>query len=163
DAFLVDERTHVEQALPAGNLAADHPVERAAVDQLIGALGHHAGAMHVLAGKAALLAVLEPLADPLLEVLDRVATDAKLDEIEGHDDGRTWGSRGNENIAWRVRVPCARGVILSRSSAPESDQSLLAAGRKLQRRRRSGRGSCARRLARRLWRRRRQLGRRRGR
>jgi hypothetical protein len=40
--------------------------------------------MHVFARKAAPLARRELLADPVLEVLDGVATDAKLDEMKGH-------------------------------------------------------------------------------
>src|SRR5262245_63957580 len=86
DSALVDERAHVEERLPAHHLAADHPVERAAVAQLVGALGHHARAMQMLARELALLALRQLLADPALEVLDRVAADAELDEVKGHDE-----------------------------------------------------------------------------
>src|SRR5262249_50249816 len=83
-ALLVDKRTHVANTLPAHDLTADHPKERAAVAQLVGALGHHARPVHVIARKAASLARPELLADPVLEVAHGVATDAKLDEMQGH-------------------------------------------------------------------------------
>src|SRR5262245_47085147 len=82
NAALVDIGAHRDESLPAGYLAADHPVERAAVDQLVGALGDHAGTMQVLglftAGAPALLA------DPVLQILDRVTTHAELDEMQCH-------------------------------------------------------------------------------
>src|SRR5262249_35636980 len=84
DALLVDEWAHIQEPLPAHDLAADDPIERAAVAQLLGALGHHARPVHVLGREPALPALLEFLADPVLEVLDRVAADAKLDEMKGH-------------------------------------------------------------------------------
>src|SRR5262245_58780507 len=86
DPALVDERAHVEEPLPAHYLAADHPVERAALAQLVGALGHHARAMQMLARQLTLPALRELLANPVLEVLDRVAADAELDEVKGHDE-----------------------------------------------------------------------------
>ena len=79
---LVDEGPYINQALPAHHFAADHPIQRAAVAQLIGTLGHHAGSVHVLARQSAFCALLEPLRDPMLQVLDRVAADTKLDEVE---------------------------------------------------------------------------------
>src|SRR5258707_10814063 len=84
DALLVDEWAHIEQPLPAHDLAADHPIERAAVAQLLGALGHHARPVHVLGREPALPALLEFLADPVLEIFDRIAADAKFDEMKGH-------------------------------------------------------------------------------
>jgi len=38
----------------------------------------------VLGREPALPALLEFLADPVLEVFDRIAADAKLDEMKGH-------------------------------------------------------------------------------
>src|SRR5262245_57916684 len=84
DPFLVDEWAHVDNALAAHDLTADHPIERAAVAQFVGALGHHTRPVHVLAREAAFPALLELLANPILEVLDGVATNAKLDEMKGH-------------------------------------------------------------------------------
>src|SRR5205814_267482 len=43
DALLVAERPNVEDALPDLHVAADHPVERAAIDQLLRSLGCHPG------------------------------------------------------------------------------------------------------------------------
>src|SRR5262245_43093302 len=82
DAALVDIGAHRNELLPASHLAADHPVERATVDQLVGALGNHAGAMQVLG----LLAAGAPafLADPVHQILDRVAAHAELDEMQCH-------------------------------------------------------------------------------
>src|SRR6516162_6832070 len=54
---------------PTSCATADHPVERAAVAQLVGALGHHARPVHVLGREPALPALLELLADPFLEIL----------------------------------------------------------------------------------------------
>src|SRR5262249_60644069 len=82
--FLGEERPTIDEPVPAHDLAADHPVERAAVAQLVGALGHHARPVHVLGREPALPALLELLADPILEFSDRVTADAKLDEMKGH-------------------------------------------------------------------------------
>src|SRR5580700_10121942 len=82
DAGLVDERADVEDALPAHDLAADHPVERAADDDLVGTLGHHAGGVVALALARARLARRELLLDPVLQVLDGIAADTELDEMQ---------------------------------------------------------------------------------
>jgi hypothetical protein len=42
--------------------------------------------VHVLALEPVLPAVPELLADPILEVLDRVTADTKLDEMKWHDE-----------------------------------------------------------------------------
>ena len=42
------KRAHRQERSRQSDLAADHPVERAAVDQLVGPLGHHAGGVDVL-------------------------------------------------------------------------------------------------------------------
>jgi hypothetical protein len=39
----------------------------------------------MLARESALLALLKSLADPILEITDRVAPDAKFDEMKWHD------------------------------------------------------------------------------
>src|SRR5262245_66128559 len=119
DAFLVDERPHVDEPLPAHDLAADHPVERAAVAQLVGALGHHARSVHVLGREPALPALLELLADPILEILDRVTADAQLDEMKGH--GGYCRTKCDEIIARRARV-ATRAQELS----PEDGRSYCA-------------------------------------
>ena len=83
-SLLVDEWANVEDALAAHDLTADHPIERAAVAQLVRAFGRHARAMHVLARESAFPALLKLLPDPILEILDGVAADAKLDEMQSH-------------------------------------------------------------------------------
>src|SRR5215472_3057946 len=112
DALLVDEWAHIEEPLPAHDLAADHPIERAAVAQLLGALGHHARPVHVLAREPTLPALLELLADPVLEIFDRVAADAKLDEMKGH--GRCCRTNCDEIIA--------RGACLAMRAASLSSE-----------------------------------------
>ena len=86
DSLLVDEGADIDEPLPAHDLTADHPIKRAAVEQLVGTLGNHARPVQVLARQAALLAVLEPRADPGLELPDGVTADAKLDEMKCHED-----------------------------------------------------------------------------
>src|SRR3954452_3632305 len=71
DPLPVDKRTYAPQSLPAQDLAPDHPIERTAVGELVGALRHHAGTVHMLARLTALAAFLQPLPDPVLKVLDR--------------------------------------------------------------------------------------------
>ncbi len=82
--LLVAERPDREDALPAGDLAADHPIQRAAVDQLVRALRHHARAVDVLGLFAALSFLLELLPDPVFEVANGIGADAELDEMKGH-------------------------------------------------------------------------------
>src|SRR5688572_16899306 len=69
---------HLDEAL-------DHPVERAAIEQLVAALGCLEGAMKeawlLLAGLAPRL---EALGLPAREVLDGIAPHAKLDQMQGH-------------------------------------------------------------------------------
>jgi hypothetical protein len=85
DSFLVHKWANIEDALATHDLTADHPIERAAVAQFVRALGHHARAVHVLARESAFPALLKLLPDPVLEILDGVASDAKLDEMKSHD------------------------------------------------------------------------------
>jgi hypothetical protein len=85
DPVLVGEWANVEDALPAHDLSADHPVERAAVDDLGSALGRHAGGVIALARArppAGALARLELLLDPVLKIPNGVAADAKFDEVK---------------------------------------------------------------------------------
>ena len=85
DPAPIHERAYVDEPLPTHNLSADDPIERAAVAQLIGALWHHARAVHVLARQSTLARSLR-FSDPVLELLDRVTADTKLDEMQGHGD-----------------------------------------------------------------------------
>src|SRR5580692_7623641 len=70
DAVLIAKRPDGADALAAHDLAADHPIKRAAVGQFVGALGHHAGAMDMLGLFTAFTLVLELLLDPVLEITD---------------------------------------------------------------------------------------------
>jgi len=82
---LSNERADLEDTLAAHHLAADDPIERAAVGQLIGAFRHHAGAVEALRLLAILFLLAELLLDPVLQILDRVAADAEFDEMQGHE------------------------------------------------------------------------------
>src|ERR1041385_6320572 len=84
DAVLVPERLDAEDALAAEYLAPDHPEQRAAIQQLIHALRDHAGAVEALPRLAGFLFLGQLLLDPVLEVLNGIAADAQLDEMQGH-------------------------------------------------------------------------------
>jgi len=84
DAVLVGERAYGKNLLAATDLAANHPIERAAAGQFLGPLGHHAGGVDVLGLLAALFLLFELLLDPVFEVGDRVAANAEFDEMKGH-------------------------------------------------------------------------------
>jgi hypothetical protein len=78
----VHQGTHIQKPLPAQHIAANYPEERPVLAQLIRALGHHARFVDVLAGLALTPPLLELAGDPLLQLLDGVATDAQLNEME---------------------------------------------------------------------------------
>src|SRR6185503_7285252 len=83
DAVFAGGRAQGQNALAAGDLSADHPIKRAA-GEVLGALGLHAGGVDVLGLLPAPLFLAQLLLDPVFQVGDRVAADAKLDEVEGH-------------------------------------------------------------------------------
>ena len=85
DPLPVNEGSHGEEALAAGELAANHPIERAAFHEFGMALGRHAGGVDVLVGLGGARQAATLLDDPVLEVLDRVAADAQLEKMEAHD------------------------------------------------------------------------------
>ena len=58
------------------DLTADDPIERAAVEQFLPALGNHARDVQRHLPFAALAPLGDPLADPLLEVFDQFGADA---------------------------------------------------------------------------------------
>src|SRR6516164_11184827 len=84
DAKLIDEGTDRAHPLATHDFAANDPVQRAAIDQLRRALGHHAGAMNVLGLLTVLALGLELFLDPALKLANGIAADAKLDQIHGH-------------------------------------------------------------------------------
>src|SRR5438067_12423115 len=69
DSARIDERTHIQDAFAAGNLAANDPVERAAPDEFGGALWHHAGRVDVLRRLTPFLLLPHLPPDPVLEVV----------------------------------------------------------------------------------------------
>ena len=78
DALGVGERADVEQRLARGDLAADYPVKRAAVQKLGGAFRHHARRVEALRLLAALAHAGEALGDPRFEIADRIGADAEF-------------------------------------------------------------------------------------
>ena len=96
DAIGVGEGANVAQRLPAGDLALDHPVERAvaalAAQDLVDPLRHHARRVLLLEGDAEAAVLHRLLLDPFGEVGDRVAADAELEKMQGHRGGaiRNW-------------------------------------------------------------------------
>src|SRR3954470_22557809 len=77
DAVLVPERLDAQNAFAAKQFAPDHPIERAAIEQFIDPFRHHAGTMEALSRLAGFLFLCVLLLDPVLEILDGIATDAK--------------------------------------------------------------------------------------
>src|SRR5581483_61510 len=72
----------VEQCLPRRDLALDHPVERTAIQQFLGALGRLAGEMDKF-GLLALLFLFRELALlPVAQFLETVDADTKFDQME---------------------------------------------------------------------------------
>jgi hypothetical protein len=74
----------VEQTLADLHLAADDPIERAAVQQFGGALRNHPRRVPLLRLLAGAAHLGHPDPDPALQVLDRVAADAELQEVQFH-------------------------------------------------------------------------------
>ena len=117
-----------EDALAAEDLAPDHPVERAAVEEFVGALRHHAGGVDVLGLLAALFLLLQPLLDPVLEVLDRVAADAELDEMQWHGDALACRLPGRSSGRFR---DCARDRLAPSGDLDRQDARLRRSARRL--------------------------------
>ena len=78
DALVVGERADFKQPLSALNIALDHPIERAAVDQLFAARRHHARGVEMFLRLASAATFLKAEGDPLFEVFDAVAADAEF-------------------------------------------------------------------------------------
>ena len=84
NTVLIAERANTEKPLPRLHVAADHPVERAAVEQLLRPLRNHPRRMAVLGLSAGAFKLPDPLANPVVEILDRIAADAEFYEVERH-------------------------------------------------------------------------------
>ena len=123
----VRERAHIDDALPAHDLTADHPIKRSAVAQLGGAFGDHAGPVHVLAREAAFTALLELLLDPILEVADRITADTKLDEMKRHDGKLQDEGRADQAPSCGQRAICL-GPARAHCGAGPSCNGVFAAG-----------------------------------
>jgi hypothetical protein len=103
----IHQGTHVQKPLPAQHVAANYPKERPVMAQLIRALRHHARFVDVLAGLALTPPLLELAGDPLLQLLDGVATDAQLYEMKRQEISRriTPGGLAREDSSTAYRVP----------------------------------------------------------
>ena len=72
DTLGIGEGADIDQPLAGAELALDHPVERAAGDDLLDPLGHHAGAVRVFLRLASFFLGGHPLLDPFFMVADRL-------------------------------------------------------------------------------------------
>ena len=86
DAVPVAKRFDCDQLFARSDFATDDPIERAAGEHLLDALGRHPGDMDMMGRLALLFGSLHPFGNPLLQVLDGIATDAKLDQMKRHFD-----------------------------------------------------------------------------
>src|SRR5690606_25310035 len=84
DALGVGKRPDIDQTLTALHAALDDPVERAAVEQFVDALGHHARGVELFDRLAGAPFLLELFGDPVLEILDAFAADAELYQMQSH-------------------------------------------------------------------------------
>jgi hypothetical protein len=75
-------RPQFDQLLAGGDLALDNPIERTAIQQFLGALGHLAGDVHQLRLLALGLLLLQPLLLPGGEIGKAVAADTEFNEME---------------------------------------------------------------------------------
>lgn len=82
DALFVNIGPQLDEALTTQYFPANHPIDRTAIDQFSGALWHHASAMQMFGLLAARATTL--LTDPVLKILDRIATHTELDEMQCH-------------------------------------------------------------------------------
>lgn len=84
DSLIVGETPDIEEYLSGLNVALDHPIKRSAVEKIVSSPRDHARVVEML-GIQTLLAPSRELAlDPFLEIVDRIATNTELDEIERH-------------------------------------------------------------------------------
>ena len=79
--FAIDERPDVAYELPSGDLAADHPEQRASVANLVSAFRDHAGGMDVLGWVVSCAAFCLPFGDAPPEISDRLDPDAQFQEV----------------------------------------------------------------------------------
>src|SRR6202000_194269 len=82
DAVLVAERLDGDDLFTRGDLAADHPIERAPGEDLLRSLRCHPRGL--VLGKTVFLGGPHPCGDPFLQFLDGIAADGKLDDVKWH-------------------------------------------------------------------------------
>src|ERR1700745_2944623 len=69
---------------PTRDITADHPIERAAGEDVLHALGRHPGDVDVALGQALGFGRLHALGDPSLEFFDGFTANGELDQMKRH-------------------------------------------------------------------------------
>jgi hypothetical protein len=84
DAVLVAKRLDGDQLFARGDFAANDPIDRAARQQFLDALGRHPRDVDVMGRLAFAFGDLDAVGDPAFEILDGFGADRKLDQMERH-------------------------------------------------------------------------------
>src|SRR6185312_3034185 len=84
DAVLVAERLDADDLLTGRDFTSDHPVQRSARKDLFHSFRYHAGDVYMALRKTFLLRGLHPFSNPLLEFLDGIAANGKLENVKRH-------------------------------------------------------------------------------
>src|SRR5262249_7415618 len=111
-AVLVGARPQIEDPLAHAHIALDDPVERTAVEHLVAALRHHAGRMEEFRLLPRLALFGELLHLPVAQIVDGVAADAELDQMQRHA----------EAVSWRLRLPASASATFEAGWRPSALQ-----------------------------------------
>lgn len=82
--FAICKRTYINQSLTALNIALDHPIERAAIHQLINTFGNHARGMELFGRQTSRTLFRQTEINPGCKVFNTVATDTQFYDMEWH-------------------------------------------------------------------------------
>ena len=150
DAVGAEARLEAEQPLAGEHAAADHPVERAAVDELGLALRPHPGDVEGEGRRAGGARLGEARGLPLGEVLDRVAADAELEKVQrgiarycilhsaedtAHEQARQAPRRVATDLPWQASAStcCARSTPRAPSASSTAPEMARAVRRRVAR------------------------------
>src|SRR5579875_2656249 len=117
-ALAVGDRLEADDALAHPHIALDHPVERAAVEDVLDPLRHHAGDVPQPRRPARLAQGGEALLLPFRELLDSVDADAELDDVNSHCF-RSAPAR-SKAISSAPSFTCSPGPLFTFSTRPSA-------------------------------------------